>query len=259
MEVHIATLFPGMFQGPFAESMLGRAQKAGLLTVRLHDLRDYTHDRHRQADDTPYGGGPGMVLKPEPFFEAVDALRADIASRLGAQTAAAAPVLLPSARGRPFTQTVAAELAEQPCLILLCGHYEGVDARVEEVLATHCFSIGDYVLTGGELPAMVLVDAVARLLSGVLHDPQAAQDDSFGPQAGGLLQHPQYTRPASYRGLEVPEILLAGDHEAVARWRRRQALEHTWATRPDLLPRADLSPAERAYLEVLKQQKDDGG
>ena len=260
MEIHIVTLFPGMFQGPFAESMVGRAQKAGLLTVRLHDLRDYTHDRHRQADDTPYGGGPGMVLKPEPLFEAVDALRADIAPRLGAQAAADIPILLPSARGRLFTQTVAAELAEKPCLILLCGHYEGVDARVEEALATDCLSIGDYVLTGGELPAMVLVDAVARLLSGVLHDPQAAQDDSFGPKAGGLLQHPQYTRPASYRGLEVPEILLSGDHEAVARWRRRQALEHTWATRPDLLPRADLSPAERTYLEVLEHASgSDGG
>ena len=258
MEVHIVTLFPGMFQGPFAESMVRRAQEAGLLTVRLHDLRDYTHDRNRQADDAPYGGGPGMVLKPEPLFDAVDALRADITARRGPEAAAATPVLVPSARGRLFTQAIAQELAEQRCLILLCGHYEGVDARVEEALATDCLSIGDYVLTGGELPAMVLADAVARLLPGVLHDIEAARDDSFGSQAEGLLQHPQYTRPASYRDLEVPDILLSGDHRAIARWRRRQALRHTWATRPDLLHHAGLTPAERAYLEMLDKQTEMG-
>jgi tRNA (guanine37-N1)-methyltransferase len=254
MEIHILTLFPQMFQGPFQESMVKRAQERGLLSIRLHNLREFTHDRHRVADDSPYGGGPGMVLKPQPFFEAVERVQGELEARLGPAARAAAPVVLLSPQGRPFTQATAQELAGRPALILLCGHYAGVDARVEESLATDCLSIGDYVLTGGELPAMVVADAVARLLPGVLHDMEAARDDSFAPGAGGLLQGPQYTRPASYGGLEVPPVLLSGDHAAVARWRRRQALIRTRRHRPDLLAKADLTPGERAFLETLEEQ-----
>ena len=249
MEIHILTLFPGMFQGPLDESMMKRARERGLLGVHLYNIRDYTEDRHRVTDDYAYGGGPGMVMKPEPIFVAVKAVRADVARRLGDAVAGAIPVILLSPRGRPFTQEVAQELAGHEALALICGHYEGVDARVEEHLATDSLSIGDYVLTGGELPAMVVVDAVARLLPGVLGDIGSAQDDSF---TTGLLQEPQYTRPASFQGMDVPEVLLSGDHRAVARWRRKEALRRTWQRRPDLLKKADLTPAERAFLEALE-------
>jgi tRNA (guanine37-N1)-methyltransferase len=254
LEIHILTLFPEMFQGPFRQSMMKRAQEGGLVTISLHSLRDFTHDRHRTADDAPYGGGPGMVLKPEPLFDAVDALRAELAARLGTGVTRATPVILLSPQGRPFTQAVAQTLAQQKALILICGHYEGVDARVEEALATDSLSIGDYVLTGGELPAMVVVDAVVRLLPGVLHHPESPRDDSFAPGMGGLLGYPQYTRPAVYRGLAVPTELQSGDHAAVARWRRRQALVRTWQRRPDLLASAALTPAERSFLETLEKQ-----
>lgn len=253
MEIHVVTLFPGMFRGPFDESIIARAQGAGILAIHTHDLRDFTTDRHHQADDAPYGGGAGMVLKPEPFFAAVDFLRAEIGSRLGKGPAAGMPILLPSARGRLFKQSIAQDLTNNQCILILCGHYEGVDARVES-LATDCLSIGDYVLTGGELPAMVMVDAVARLLPGSLHDIEAAWDDSFGLKAGGLLQHPQYTRPAKYKNLEVPEVLLSGDHNAVLEWRRYQALKHTWVMRPDLLERAELTPLDQANLQALRQK-----
>ena len=216
-------------------------------------LRNFTTDRHHQADDAPYGGGAGMVMKPEPFFAGVDFLRAEIASRIGEGPAADMPILLPSARGRLFNQSVAQDLTGHQCILILCGHYEGVDARVEN-LATDCLSIGDYVLTGGELPAMVMVDTVARLLPGALHDIEAAWDDSFGLNAGGLLQHPQYTRPAKYRDFEVPEVLLSGDHKAVKEWRRYQALKYTLATRPELLERAELTPTDRANLEALRHK-----
>ena len=258
MEIHILTLFPAMFLGPFQESMLKRAQEQGLVTIEVHNIRDFTHDRHHTVDDAPYGGGPGMVMKPEPLFEAVEALRAQLGEQRGAEAARSTPVILLSPHGRPFSQAIAQELAGRQALILISGHYEGVDARVESASggpATDTLSIGDYVLTGGELPAMVVVDAVVRLLPGVLHDMEAARDDSFTPGLGGLLGYPQYTRPPSFQGLEVPPVLLSGDHDAVARWRRRQALLRTWEHRPDLLAQADLTPAERAFLETLEKQQ----
>ena len=256
MEIHILTLFPEMFQGPFDQSMVRRARDQGLVHILLHNPRDFTHDRHRMVDDAPYGGGPGMVMKPEPLFEAVESALGD---RHGAGVVQDAPVVLLSPQGRPFTQAVAHEMAEHPALVLLCGHYEGVDARVEEALATDCISIGDYVLTGGELPAMVMVDAVVRLLPGVLHDPESPREDSFGQGMGGLLGYPQYTRPPSYRGLDVPGELLSGDHAAVGRWRRRQALLRTWQRRPDLLAGAELTASERGYIEGLNRGEEDPG
>ena len=253
MDIHILTLFPEMFRGPFDQSMVKRAQEQGLATIALHNPRDFAHDRHHVVDDAPYGGGPGMVMKPEPIFEAVEALQADLAARWGPRVAQTTPVILLSPQGRPFTQAVAGELAEQEALILVCGHYQGVDARVEQALATDSLSVGDYVLTGGEIPAMLLVDAVVRLLPGVLHHPESAREDSFTLAQGGLLGYPQYTRPATYRGLAVPPELLSGDHAAVAKWRRRQALVRTWRRRPDLLAHADLTPSERAFLETLEK------
>ena len=250
MDIAILTLFPGMFAGSFSESMLGRAQERGLLSIHLYNIRDYTHDRHHIADDTPFGGGPGMVMKPEPLFEAVEAVKDDLSTRLSPEIAQGVPVILLTPQGRPFTQAVAQELSQHPALVLICGHYEGVDARAEEALATDSVSIGDYVLTGGEIPAMALVDTVVRLLPGVLGDDTSAADDSF---ATGLLEGPTYTRPAEYRGESVPDVLLSGDHAAVARWRRQQALLRTYRRRPDLLQSADLTEEDRTYLKKLKQ------
>ncbi|MSQ11705.1 MAG: tRNA (guanosine(37)-N1)-methyltransferase TrmD [Dehalococcoidia bacterium] len=248
MLFHVVTLFPAMVEGALGHSILKRAQEAGLLQVRVHNLRDYTHDRHHVADDAMYGGGAGMLLKAPTFFEAVDAIRADTAQRRGQEAAQKLRVVLLAPGGRTLTQPVAEELAREEELVLLCGHYEGVDSRVEQSLATDVLSIGDYVLTGGEMPALVVVDAVARLLPGVLHDVNSARDDSF---TTGLLQEPQYTRPPEYRGMRVPDVLLSGDHEAVARWRRREALLRTLRLRPDLLVLADLTPAERSLLKAM--------
>ena len=239
MQVHIFTLFPQMFQGPLAESIVGRAVARGLLDLRLHNFRDHAHDRHRTADDYPYGGGPGMVLKPEPLFEAVEAV-------LGAPPSC--PIVLLTPQGKPFRQEEAQRLAAEPVFGLLCGHYGGVDERVRQNLATEELSIGDYILTGGELAAMVVVDAVARLVPGVLGSAKAAAGDSH---AKGLLQHPQYTRPPDFRGWRVPEVLLSGDHQAVARWRRKQALLRTQWRRPDLLEAASLSDEDRRLLEEV--------
>ncbi len=250
MDISILTLFPGMFAGPLDQSILGRAQERGLVRVSLHNIRDYAEDRHHVVDDAPFGGGPGMVMKPEPLFRAVEAVRAELAARIGAKASEAAPVILLSPQGRPFTQAVARELAAYDALVFICGRYEGIDARAEDALATDAISIGDYVLTGGEIPAMAIVDAVVRLLPGALGDDSSAQDDSF---SDGLLEGPSYTRPAEYRGMAAPEVLLSGDHGAVARWRRRQALLRTWQRRPDLLASADLSEEDRAYLRELEQ------
>ncbi|MDE2802098.1 MAG: tRNA (guanosine(37)-N1)-methyltransferase TrmD [Chloroflexota bacterium] len=250
MDISILTLFPGMFAGPLDQSILGRAQERGLVRVSLHNIRDYAEDRHHVVDDAPFGGGPGMVMKPEPLFRAVEAVRAELADRIGASSAESAPVILLSPQGRPFTQAVARELAAHEALVFICGRYEGIDARAEEALATDAISIGDYVLTGGEIPAMAIVDAVVRLLPGALGDDASALDDSF---SDGLLEGPSYTRPAEYRGMAAPEVLLSGDHGAVARWRRRQALLRTWQRRPDLLASADLSEEDRAYLRELEQ------
>jgi tRNA (guanine37-N1)-methyltransferase len=235
--IDIVTLFPGMFAGVLAESMLRVARERGVVDVRIVDLRDHTEGRHRVADDYPFGGGGGMVLKPEPLFAAVEALRGP-----------GSHVVLLCPQGATFSQAAAARLARGSHLVLLCGHYEGVDERVRAHLVDEELSIGDYVLTGGELPAMVVLDAVVRLLPGVLGDPAGASRESF---AAGRLDYPQYTRPADFRGLRVPEILLSGDHGRIAGWRRREALRRTLARRPDLLETVPLTREEREWLDEM--------
>jgi tRNA (guanine37-N1)-methyltransferase len=223
------------------ESILKRAQERGLLSVRLHDIRDYARDKHHVTDDAPYGGGGGMVMKAEPIFAAVEAA-------VGAH--AEVPIILMSPQGRLFTQAVASSLAGHRRLVLICGRYEGVDERVRQYLATDELSIGDYVLTGGEMAAMVVIDAVTRLLPGVLGDPGARTEDSH---ASGLLEGPHYTRPAVFRGWAVPEVLLSGNHAAVAQWRRERALQRTFERRPDILARAALTERDRDFLAQLAQ------
>jgi len=223
VKIDVLTLFPAMFAGPLDESIIKRAREAGLLDLRIHNLRDYAHDRHKTVDDRPFGGGPGMLLKPEPIFEAVEALRRE-------QTR----VILLSPAGRPFRQSIARELAGCDDLMLVTGHYEGFDERVREQLADDELSIGDYVLTNGALPAMVVVDAVTRLLPGVLGDDDSAKEESFSLGVPGL-EYPQYTRPAEFRGMKVPEVLLSGNHAEIAKWRAEQARRQTRERRPDLL------------------------
>jgi len=222
VKIDVLTLFPGMFAGPLDESIIMRARKAGLLELKIHQLRDWTHDRHKTVDDRPFGGGPGMLMKPEPLFEAVESLRR-----------ASTRVILLSPSGRKFDQAIARELAGQSDLLLVTGHYEGFDERVRETLADDELSIGDYVLTNGALPAMVIIDAVTRLLPGVLGDDQSSADESFSQN---LLEYPQYTRPAEFRGLPVPDVLVSGNHAEIEKWRREQARLRTQARRPDLLP-----------------------
>jgi tRNA (guanine37-N1)-methyltransferase len=237
----ILTLFPGMFAGPFGESIIERARQAGLVSLTLHNIRDYAQGRHRITDDTPYGGGGGMIMKPEPIFAAVEAV-------LGPQMGQV-PVILLTPQGRLFSQQIARELSRLPRVLLICGRYEGVDERVHRYLATDHLSVGDYVLSGGELPAMVLVDAVTRLIPGVLGDPGATFEDSH---AEGLLEYPQFTRPPVFRGHAVPDMLLSGHHAEITRWRRREALRRTYERRPDLLTRARLTEEDRAYLRELQ-------
>ena len=225
MHFDVFTLFPGVFQPYLESSILQRAQEKGLISVALHNIRDWTHDRHHVTDDAPYGGGGGMVMKAEPIFTAVESV-------LGAPPAC--PLIYLSPQGRQFTTAVAQELAVQPRLGLLCGRYEGIDERVIENLVTDQISIGDYVLTGGELPAMVLIDAVSRFIPGVLGDPDGAFDDSFGD---GLLEYPHYTRPEEFRGWQVPDVLLSGNHALIAQWRKEQSMLRTRKQRPDLLPK----------------------
>ena len=239
MRIDVVTLFPGTFAGPLSESMLRLAQERQRVEIRVIDLREYTEGRHRVADDYPFGGGGGMVLKPEPLFRAVEELR-------GPETR----VVLLCPQGATFTQATAARLAALHHLVLLCGHYEGVDERVRTHLVDEEISIGDYVLTGGEVPALVVMDAVVRLLPGVLGDPAAPSKDSF---AEGRLDYPQYTRPAEFRGLGVPEILLSGDHDRIGRWRRREALRRTVARRPDLLTALPPTAEERHWLREFEQ------
>jgi tRNA (guanine37-N1)-methyltransferase len=225
MKIDVLTLFPAMFVGPLDESIIKRARAAGRLDLAFYDLRDYAHNRHKTVDDRPFGGGPGMLLKPEPIFEAVESL-----AREGTR------VILLSPAGRPFNQAIARELSGLEHLLLVSGHYEGFDERVREQLADDELSIGDYVLTNGALPVMVIIDAVTRLLPGVLGDEDSARDDSFSQ---GLLEYPQYTRPAEFRGLKVPEVLLSGNHAEIARWRAEQAQRRTKERRPDLLEQAE--------------------
>ncbi len=239
MRIDIVTLFPGIVEPALSESMIGRARARGLVDIRVANLRDYATGKHRVTDDYQFGGGGGMVLKPEPLFAAVEHLRSP-----------GARVILMDPRGRTFTQAVASELAGTSHLLLLAGRYEGVDERVSELLADEAISIGDYVLTGGELPALVVADAVTRLLPGALGGEQAAARESF---ASGLLEPPQYTRPEEFMGARVPAVLLSGDHARIARWRRRQALWLTWRQRPDLLADAGLTPAERALVERFER------
>lgn len=229
MRIDVVTIFPSMFKSYLDESILKRAQAKGLLKVNIVDLRDYATGRHRQVDDAPYGGGAGMVMKPEPFFKAVFSLTR---SKTVAQVKKKAQVILLDPQGEVLIQRKAKQLAGQKYLILLCPRYEGVDERVKEHLATESISIGDYVLTGGELPAMVLIDVVARHIKGVVGKAESVEEESF---TQGLLEYPQYTRPADYLGLAVPQILLSGDHKQIAKWRQKEALEKTLHQRPDLL------------------------
>lgn len=249
----VFSLFPEVFEPYLQSSILLRARQRELIDVRLHNIRDWTYDRHHVTDDEPYGGGGGMVMKPEPIFTAVESV-------LGSPPVC--PLILLTPQGRLFTQAIAQELAEpaiqalaktgpdqEPVRLgLLCGRYEGIDERVRRHLVSDEISIGDYVLTGGELAALVVIDAVTRLIPGALGDPDGAQDDSH---ASGLLEYPHYTRPANFRGWQVPEVLTSGDHARIARWRRQQSLLRTWQRRPELLERARLSPADRAFLDWL--------
>jgi len=239
MRFDVFTLLPEVFAPYLQVSMLEKAASRGLIDVQLHNIRDYTRDKHHTTDDTPYGGGGGMVMKPEPIFGAVESV-------LGAPPIC--PVILLTPQGRVFNQKIAQELAAHALIALICGRYEGIDERIRENLVSDQISIGDYVLTGGELPAMILVDAISRLLPGVLGDPDGAADDSH---ASGLLEYPHYTRPPEFRGHNVPEVLLSGDHGKIAQWRREQALIRTLQHRPDLLEHAPLTDTDKKFLKSL--------
>jgi tRNA (guanine37-N1)-methyltransferase len=241
MKCEALTLFPGIVAAALSESIVKRAVDKGLLDVRITDLRDFTHDRHKTADDSPFGGGPGMVMKPEPIFEAVDSIKA---------RGEPVKVILMSPQGTVFGHKKALELAgESRRLLFICGRYEGVDDRVRQALVDEELSIGDFVLSGGELAAAVVIEACARLIPGVLGDDESAEKDSFYE---GLLDYPHYTRPAAYRGMAVPETLLSGNHEQIRRWRRREALKATLTKRPDLLFKLDLSPEDKKLLDEIE-------
>jgi tRNA (guanine37-N1)-methyltransferase len=242
----LVTIFPRLFDGPLGEGIVRRAADAGLVDIRVHDLRDYTADRHRSVDDLAYGGGPGMVFKPEPLVRAVEAIAAE-----GGRPDL---VVATSPQGRRFDQAQAVRLAGLRHVVILCGRYEGIDERVHELLGTEELSIGDYVLTGGELAALVMVDAAVRLVPGAVGDEQSVAVESF---TRGLLDYPHYTRPAAFRGLAVPDVLLSGHHAAIERWRKHQAVARTLARRPDLLPGAQLDDEERGILRALTGTKGD--
>jgi tRNA (guanine37-N1)-methyltransferase len=249
MRFDLLTIFPEFFAGPFDFGMIKRARQQGLIDLKITDLRSFTFDRHQQVDDRPFGGGDGMVLKPEPIFLAIESLLAE-ASHGSTQEGGRTAVVLLSPQGQVFNQTRAAEFARDCSrMMLICGRYEGVDERVVETLVTDEISIGDYVLTGGEIPAMVIVDAVTRLLPNVLGNEASAVHDSFSDDSGGLLDFPHYTRPAEFRGMRVPDVLVSGHHGEVAKWRRRASLLKTKKVRPELLDRATLSEEDRRWLD----------
>src|SRR6266498_729427 len=250
MQFEVFTLLPEVFPPYLESSILQRARQRGLIDVRVHNIRDYTHDRHHTTDDTPYGGGGGMVMKPEPVFEAVESVLG-IASRTPPPPPVTVPVILLTPQGRVFTQRVAEELTRYERIALLCGRYEGVDERIREYLVTDEISMGDYVLTGGELPALMIIDAVSRLIPGVLGDPTGAEDDSHSM---GLLEYPHYTRPPEFRGWKVPDVLLSGDHAKIEKWRREQALTRTFNKRPDMIEKAELSSQDKKFIEHLKSK-----
>lgn len=247
MQFEVFTLLPDVFPPYLKSSILQRARQRGLIDIRIHDIRAYTHDKHHTTDDTPYGGGGGMVMKPEPVFEAVESV-------LGPRSATpppVVPVILLTPQGRVFNQRLAEGFAQHERIALLCGRYEGVDERIREHLVTDEISIGDYVLTGGELPALILIDAISRLIPGVLGDPEGASDDSHSM---GLLEYPHYTRPPEFRGWKVPEVLLSGDHGRIEKWRREQALLRTFNQRPDMIEKANLSKEDLKFVEGLKSK-----
>ena len=246
VQFHVLTLFPDIFQSPLAQGVVGRACENGLLGVSLHNIRDYTHDRHRTVDDYAFGGGPGMLMKPGPIFDGVKDLKGP------GNLAEDVPIILLTPQGRTLTQHIVEDLAAEDHIVLICGRYEGVDSRVHQYLATDEISVGDYVLSGGELPAMVLIEAVARLVPGVLGSIESSQDDSF---SNGLLQEPQFTRPSDYRGWVVPEVLLSGNHAEILKWRRRESIRRTLEKRPDLLENVELSADEDVFLQDLRSKE----
>jgi tRNA (guanine37-N1)-methyltransferase len=248
MHFEVFTLLPEVFLPYLQSSILQRARQRGLIDVRVHNIRDYTHDKHHTTDDTPYGGGGGMVMKPEPVFEAVESVLGLTANQTQPQPV---PIVLLTPQGRVFTQRVAEELSQHQQIAMLCGRYEGVDERIRQHLVTDEISIGDYVLTGGELPALIIIDAVSRLMPGVLGDPTGAQDDSHSM---GLLEYPHYTKPSEFRGWKVPDVLLSGDHGKIESWRREQALTRTFKKRPDMIEKAELSKEDQKIVERLKSQ-----
>jgi tRNA (guanine37-N1)-methyltransferase len=253
MQFDVFTLLPEVFPSYLETSILKRARDRGLIDVRVHNIRDYTHDKHHVTDDTPYGGGGGMVMKPEPVFEALETVLGLNPTEESAQTppvpVSNIPIILLTPQGRVFNQGIAKELSVHPHIALLCGRYEGIDERIREHLVTDEISIGDYVLTGGEIPALILIDAISRLLPNVLGDPTGAEDDSH---AMGLLEYPHYTRPPEFRGWKAPDVLLSGDHAKIDKWRRQQALERTFRKRPDMLEKAELSKEDLKFIEKLK-------
>jgi tRNA (guanine37-N1)-methyltransferase len=244
MIADVITIFPDLMEAALAAGVVGRARERGIVDIRVRDLRDYTDDRHRTVDDVPYGGGPGMVMKPEPIVRAVDAI--------AAERGAASAVVFVTPQGRPLTHALAEELSRMERLVVLCGRYEGVDERVIDLVVTHEISIGDYVLTGGELPALVVLDAVTRLVPGVVGDAESVAADSF---ARGMLDHPHYTRPAVFRGRAVPDVLVSGNHAAIERWRRIERVRRTLERRPDLLDAAALTDEERHELDELRRSR----
>jgi tRNA (guanine37-N1)-methyltransferase len=250
MQFDIFTILPEVFPTYLDTSILKKARERGLIDIRIHNIRDYTRDKHHTTDDTPYGGGGGMVMKAEPIFEAVESILGQKTDQTPPALDPNIPIILLTPQGRVFNQTIAEELSQHKHIALLCGRYEGIDERIREHLITDQISIGDYVLTGGELPAMILIDAVSRLLPGVLGDPTGAADDSHSM---GLLEYPHYTKPSDYRGWKVPDVLLSGDHAKIEKWRREQALLRTLNKRPDMLEKAELSEKDKKFIAQLKK------